>query len=182
MTDRFVPFVIKSFKYNGSLHRSWLNNWLTPASLVLPHHHAQQMDILINDRTPIIEANGEKWISRAPGISFFIPKMWFNVVALLEPSGIRYYCNIASPPYRTEEVLTYIDYDLDVIVMPNKLVTVVDQEEYERHKRTYQYPPFVQQQVQDSLDMLLKRIELKEHPFQDEDVYYYYEHWKKRSS
>jgi protein associated with RNAse G/E len=175
----YLPYIIKSFKYNGHLHRTWLQNWLVPPPMVLPQHQQEAMHILINHRTPIIEADGKKWTSRVPGVSFFIPDMWYNVVALLEDNGIRYYCNIASPPYLTGNVMTYIDYDLDVIVLPNRKVSVVDQEEYMRHKASYQYPEFVQRKVEESVQLLLARIERVEIPFCDDDVYYYFEQWKK---
>ncbi len=171
------PYMIKSFKHDGHLHRTWLQNWFVSPESLLPHHRQESYMVLVNDRTPIIEANGKEWTSRIPGVSFFIPHMWFNIVALLEQSGIRYYCNIASPPYVIDHVVTYIDYDLDVIRSSDGHVSIVDQDEYDRHKTSYQYPLIIEEKVQQGLDTLLKRIETGASPFHDHDVHYYYEHW-----
>jgi protein associated with RNAse G/E len=105
--------------------------------------------------------------------------MWFNVVALLEDSGVRYYCNVASPPYISGNVLTYIDYDLDVIRMPGGDVHIVDQEEYERHKITYHYSGIVDSKVKTGLRELLKRIDKGRAPFHEDLVRSYYEEWEK---
>jgi protein associated with RNAse G/E len=175
----FAPYTIKSFKYNGHLHRTWLKNGRASIDLLLPQHLRESFIVTVNERTKIIEADGKTWESRTPGISFFIPDQWYNIIALLEDTGIRYYCNLASPPYLQGNILTYIDYDLDVIRLPNGQVSVVDQEEYERHKIQYQYPSIVEQKVQEALDHLLQRIAKHQTPFQDQEVYYYYEQWVK---
>jgi protein associated with RNAse G/E len=175
----FSSYIIKSFKHDGHLHRMWVENMFVPASLLLEPHQSESMHVLINSQTKIIEADGKEWVSRIPAISFFIPNQWFNVVALLEESGVRYYCNIASPPYVCGRVITYIDYDLDVIRMPDGGVHVVDQEEYERHKLLYHYSGVVDGKVRQGLKDLMKRIESDEAPFCDDSVYYYYREWQK---
>jgi protein associated with RNAse G/E len=176
--DVFSSYIIKSFKHDGHLHRMWLENWLVPESLLQPEHKWESMLVFINSQTKIQEADGKEWTSRIPGVSFFIPKQWFNVVALLEENGVRYYCNIASPPYTAGNVLTYIDYDLDVIRLPNGECHVVDQEEYERHRINYRYSETVESKVRQGLDALLERIARQAAPFRDEWVLHYYELWK----
>jgi hypothetical protein len=176
----FTSYLIKSFKHDGHLHRMWLENWLVPESALDESHSKESMMVLINCQTKIVEADGKEWVSRIPGVSFFIPKQWFNIVALLEEHGIRYYCNVASPPYVNGRVITYIDYDLDVIRLSNGHISVVDQDEYERHKLDYHYSDVVDAKVKSGLSSLLRRIERKEAPFQDELVLYYYRLWKDR--
>ncbi|WP_248929742.1 DUF402 domain-containing protein [Paenibacillus hamazuiensis] len=178
MLEPFSSYIIKSFKHDGHLHRMWLENWLVPEDALHEEHRAEAMMVLINCQTKIVEADGKEWVSRIPGVSFFIPKMWFNVVALLEENGVRYYCNIASPPYVSGRVITYIDYDLDVIRQANGQVTVVDQEEYERHKLNYHYSAIVDAKVKAGLAALLERIERKAAPFRDDLVVQYYRLWK----
>ncbi|TVY10325.1 DUF402 domain-containing protein [Paenibacillus cremeus] len=178
----FSSYVIKSFKHDGHLHRMWLQNWLVPESLMHESHRAESMMVLINSQTKIVESDGKEWVSRIPGVSFFIPKLWFNIVALIEESGVRFYCNVASPPYVNGNVITYIDYDLDVIRMPDGDVHVVDQEEYERHKISYHYSPIVDSKVKQGLKDLLVRVRAGHSPFQDEWVRYYYEQWRDRGA
>lgn len=175
--ERYRHFVIKSFKHNGHIHRTWQQNWLVPDELLAAEHRAEAMAVLINRQTPIQESDGKIWISRVPAVSFFIPGQWFNVVALLEEGGVRYYCNVASPPYLQGDVLTYIDYDLDVILTADGERFVVDQDEYELHKAAYHYPKMVNDKVQEGLDALLQRIDQGQAPFQDNQVILYYEEW-----
>ncbi|MEV5029379.1 DUF402 domain-containing protein [Paenibacillus sp. LPE1-1-1.1] len=172
--------VIKSFKHNGHIHRTWHQNWLVPDELLAVEHKAEAIKVLINSQTPIQESDGKIWVSRVPAVSFFIPGQWFNVVALLEEGGVRYYCNIASPPYLQGEVLTYIDYDLDVIRTVDGERFVVDQDEYEMHKAAYHYPKMVDDKVQEGLAALLHRIDQSQSPFHDQLVAMYYEAWLKR--
>ncbi|MCZ8514135.1 DUF402 domain-containing protein [Paenibacillus filicis] len=174
----FTPFIIKSFKHDGHLHRMWLENWLVPEEALHETHRSDQTMVFINSQTKIVEADGKEWVSRVPGVSFFIPKIWFNVVALIEEHGVRYYCNVASPPYVSGRVVTYIDYDLDVIRMPDGDVHVVDQEEYERHKISYHYSPVVDAKVKQGMQEVLDRVRGGKPPFHDEAVYAYYKLWE----
>ncbi|QGQ98597.1 DUF402 domain-containing protein [Paenibacillus psychroresistens] len=178
--EPFSNFIIKSFKHDGHLHRMWLENWLVPANLLHPDHTAESMMVLVNSHTKISEADGRDWVSKIPVVCFFIPGQWYNIVALLESGGIRYYCNIASPVYCSQDVLTYIDYDLDVILTSNGNKQIVDQHEYERHRINYRYSKIVESKVQAGLDDLIRRIDNKMPPFHDELVWAYYDLWKIR--
>lgn len=173
----FTAYIIKSFKHDGHLHRTWMENWRVPVHLLRGEHLQEETAVFINSQTKIVEADGKEWVSRIPGVSFFIPKQWFNVVALIEETGVRYYCNIASPLYLNGNVLTYIDYDLDVIQLPSGEVQVVDQEEYERHKSLYHYSPMVNEKVQQGLEEVLDRVDKQRPPFDDEAVRQYYRLW-----
>lgn len=174
------PTVIKSFKHNGSLHRMWLENWRVPAGLLKPEHAAEDMAVLVSNQTPIVEADGKEWVSRVPGVSFFIPGKWYNIVALIEAEGVRYYCNIASPPYFSGNTLTYIDYDLDVVVQRDGTRHIVDWDEYDRHQVIYHYSDLVKQKVQAGLDGLLARIDGHAPPFGNRAVLDYFALWKDR--
>lgn len=174
--------IIKSFKNNGSLHRIWLENWQVPDRLLHPGHAEQSMWVFVNDRTTIREADGKEWVSRVPAVSFFIPDQWFNVVALLEDKGIRYYCNVSSPPCRYDNVLTYIDYDLDVVLFPDGGWEELDRDEYDRHKKEYRYSPIVRMRAEEGLKQLQKRISEQAAPFEDAEVLRYYAEWKSQNS
>jgi protein associated with RNAse G/E len=178
----YPRYTIKSFKHDGSLHRVWIENWQVPESRLLTQHAAHSAWVMLNDHTTIIEADGKEWISRVPAVSFFMPQRWFNVVALMEEKGIRYYCNLASPPYRYGNVLTYIDYDLDVVVLPDGSSHELDRDEFVRHKAEYRYGEAVEAQVETGLRLLQDTIAKKSFPFGDAEVYHYYEQWKIQSN
>lgn len=176
--ERYDQVLVKSFKHDGHLHRMWLQNWLVPESEHHPLHQSEAMHVLINSHTPIQESDGKQWLSKVPAVTFFLPQQWFNVVALIEESGIRYYCNVASPPYEHEGIFTYIDYDLDVIRHSNGQVMIVDQDEYDYNRLMYHYPLIVEQKVAAGLQSLLDRIKLSAAPFHNDAVCWYYEKWK----
>ncbi len=175
----YERFVIKSFKHDGSLHRVWRQNWQVPAGRLHPEHAGDKpLWVYLNDHTPIVEKDGKEWVSKVPAVSFFFSNEWFNVVALLETSGVRYYCNLASPPYRYGDVLTYIDYDLDLVVFPDGSVREYDRDEFVRHKAEYRYGDAALQRIDDGLRKLRERIRAKATPFADDAAHRYYEQWK----
>jgi protein associated with RNAse G/E len=170
--------MIKSFKHDGHLHRVWLENWRVPYDCLTRAHQDHDIQIFVNCQTRIRESDGREWISRIPGVSFFMPGKWYNVVALLEEDGIRYYCNVASPFYQSGNVLTYIDYDLDVILNQRGDIYLVDEDEYNRHKRLYHYSQAVEDKVMAGLEELMERIKCRQEPFDDAAVLAYYQLWK----
>lgn len=172
--------IIKSFKHDGSLHRMWLENWQVPQEQLHPQHAAESIEVLLNEFTRVRESDGREWVSRVPAIAFFLPDEWFNVVALLEEPGIRYYCNIASPFYRYGRTWTYIDYDLDVMLMPGGAVHELDWDEFHRHKADYRYDAEVLARIEQGLFRLKERLDARKAPFQDEVVRGYYLQWKRK--
>jgi protein associated with RNAse G/E len=136
----------------------------------------------LNDQTTIVEADGKEWVSKVPAVSFFMPEQWFNVVALMEDKGIRYYCNLASPPYRYGNVLTYIDYDLDVVVLADGTVHELDRDDFKRHKEEYRYSEAVESHVETGLRTLRSTIANKDFPFGDSEVIEYYQTWKRHTN
>lgn len=74
-------WLIKSFKHDGHIHRIWMENWRVPEAALHPAHQERGIKVFVNCQTRIRESDGKEWISRVPGVSFFIPKHWFNVVA-----------------------------------------------------------------------------------------------------
>lgn len=174
----YRPSIIKSFKHDGSLHRMWLNNWQVPAELLHPDHAAESIQVLLNENTLIREADGKEWVSRVPAVAYFLPEEWFNVVALLEDHGIRYYCNVASPYYHYENVLTYIDYDLDVVKLPDGSIHDLDMDEFRRHRSEYRYDAAVLARIETGLSRLKERMLQGSVPFGDDHARRYYESWK----
>lgn len=176
--DSRHAFLIKSFKHDGHLHRVWLENWPVPAEGLKREHREHALQVFVNFQTRIRESDGREWTSRIPGVSFFLPGKWFNIVALLEEEGVRYYCNVASPFYQSGNVLTYIDYDLDVILNQKGDVYILDEDEYNKHRRQYHYSMEVEEKVKAGLDELLELVKGRREPFDDEAVRAYYRLWR----
>ena len=70
---------------------------------------------------------------------YFFDNEWFNIIVQLKKDGIYYYCNIASPFIIEEGTIKYIDYDLDLRIFPDGEYKILDQMEYNYHKRILNY-------------------------------------------
>jgi len=155
-------FKIISSKYNGTFHRSWEKN------IALSYNG----ETLIggNDRTIVKEANREEWYTKERAIFYFHKYSWFNVIVVFEVDEYYYYCNISSPFTWKNEALHYIDYDIDIIVRSDFAYEIVDEDEFNKNKKTYTYPLQVQQQVYDAVDHVKSLIQKRVPPFSDSFV------------
>lgn len=160
---------IESYKHDHSLHRSW-----DKTSLI---HSSDAVVIGGNDRVKVTEADGREWRTREPAICTFGRGQWFNTIAMIREDGIYYYCNLGSPFTLKGNLLSYIDYDLDVKVYPDMTFTILDQEEYALHSRQMNYPPHVKEQLRCALDEVVEWIRARRGPFQNGFVQRWYERY-----
>lgn len=124
-------YPIQCYKHNGKVHRAWGEAVLLEV----------QKDYLVfgNQRTQVIEAEGNVWKTKEPAIMYFFKDCWFNIIAQLKKDGIYYYCNIATPYIIEDGTIKYIDYDLDLRIFPTGEYKVLDKLEYKYHKRIMEY-------------------------------------------
>lgn len=158
--------VIKSLKHDGKLHRMWHENTVLKQT--------DEIIIGINDATKVTEGNGKVWTSTEPAIFYFHATLWFNVIALLREGGIHFYSNLSSPFTLEEDTLTYIDYDLDILVTPERDIQLLDEAEYEKHKEKYKYPTEIDHILKEHITLIYELIEKEEVPFTEKFVYYWY--------
>lgn len=159
---------IKSVKHHGGLHRLWHEN------VVL----ADEGDVLIgmNKNTPVTEASGKAWQTNGLALFYFPVDKWFHVIILFqERDDYSYYCNIASPPDMSEGILTYIDYDVDVIVTKDYTYEIVDEAEFMDHAKKWRYSAELQSTVQAAIKEVIELIHKRQAPFNEEFVHYWYD-------
>ncbi len=149
--------VVQSYKHNAKLHRIW-------AHATVVDYDADSV-VLANYRTKVIEANGRFWYTREPSVTWFFKQHWFNIIGIIRPTGIFYYCNIASPYLIDDEALKYIDYDLDIKVSPDYSYTVLDRKEYNRHKIKMEYSEHLKHILEKELALLKQWVENQKGPF-----------------
>ena len=132
---------IHCYKHNGRIHRIW------DEATILDFKD----DVLVaaNYKTKVTESDGRTHKTAEPAIIFFYKNRWFNIIAQLKNKGLYYYCNIATPYLVDENIIKYIDYDLDLRVFPDWGYRVLDKNEYNYHKQLMKYPP--------EIDLILKR-------------------------
>lgn len=171
------PWVIKSFKHDGQPHRMWMENWLVPNKIIAAEQTGEAW-VLVNNHTRVKEKNGNIWRSHAPAVVFLIAGKWYNIVGFPSDGGVRYYCNMASPPYQYGNIITYIDYDLDVLLSVNGRLQVVDRDEFEQHTLKYKYPAEVIEYVEQARAEILEMAAQRQWPFHDAVVYDCYRWYK----
>ncbi|WP_243291646.1 DUF402 domain-containing protein [Bacillus sp. FJAT-47783] len=160
---------IHSYKHNGFIHRIWEETTVLKAS--------ENCIIGGNDRTTVTESDGRTWITREPAICYFHSKYWFNVIGMIRTDGIYYYCNISSPFVWDDEALKYIDYDLDIKIFPDMTYILLDEDEYERHRREMNYPEVIDRILKNNVNKLVTWIRGRKGPFSPEFIDRWYEQY-----
>lgn len=166
---------IQSYKYNGSLHRTWSKGYVLKAS--------DRETIVITYKTWVIESDGRRWFTREPAICFFYDDKWYNVISMIRKSGVFYYCNIATPSVYDGESIKNIDLDLDIKVYPDFHFEILDEDEFEVHQVTMNYDSDIIHISKEAAKELTEVIKRGEYPFQPDkilDLFDEYQHQIKR--
>lgn len=164
-------FQIQCYKHNGVIHRSWNEAILLE----------EKKDYMVfgNNKTLVIEAEGNTWRTKEPAIMYFFKDKWFNIIAQLKKDGIYYYCNIATPFIIEDNTIKYIDYDLDLRIFPNGEYKILDQLEYKYHKRIMRYSDDLDIVIRGALNELIKEYNNKLPMFNQQKNKFYYEQYIK---
>mgnify|MGYP004536979941 FL=1 len=158
---------IHCYKHNGHLHRQW-------DEAVLLEKNKDYM-VFGNNRTTVVDSDGQVWNTKEPAILFFFNNRWFNIIGQLKDYGIYFYCNIATPFLIDENVIKYIDYDLDLRVFPNGSFKVLDRMEYKFHKRQMHYSNRLDFILRYELGNLIELVRNKDFPFDKNTIESYYQ-------
>lgn len=148
---------IISYKHDGSLHRIW--------EYVTVLRETDDYILLINNMSYVIDGNGRRWKTKEPALCYFYKHNWFNIIAVIRNKSIFYYCNLSSPFVLDSEGIKYIDYDLDVKVLPDNNILILDRDEFEFNKNELQYPEDIVNIIEEELKHLLALIKEKVDPF-----------------
>lgn len=160
---------VKSYKHDGSLHRTWRDSMVLKTS--------DQSIIACNDHTLVTESDGRRWVTREPALLYYHKHYWFNIVTMIRQKGVSYYCNLASPYVLDQEALKYIDYDLDVKIFPDGEKRLLDVDEYELHRKQMHYSKDIDQILKANVEILVDWINNKKGPFSPEYVDMWYERY-----
>jgi protein associated with RNAse G/E len=96
---------------------------------------------------------------------------------MIREDGIYYYCNISSPFILEEGALKYIDYDLDIKVFPDMTYTILDEDEYEEHRKKMNYPLVIDRILKYNLENLQNWIRQRKGPFAPDFIDTWYERY-----
>ena len=143
---KYQEVVVKSYKHNGLLHRTWCEGYLLDTTA--------DYYVIASLKTKIVESNGSVWYTKEPAITIYPRNNWYNVVIMHKENGFSFYANIASPTAYDNEDKCYkfIDYDMDIRKDVKGLVRVVDLAEYRINS--------IQLFYQDNLTQVLEHVVL----------------------
>ena len=161
--------LIKSFKNDGSIHRTWRKSILI--------ENNEDYFVLLSKKANVFEGNGREWKAREPAITIFPKNKWFNVISMLKNPFVSYYVNLASPPIYENGTIKYVDYDLDLKLNYKDEIKVIDVNEYETHKVQLHYNPLIDKILKDTMEFVKEKMKKREFPFDDMkiiDIYYDY--------
>ena len=161
---------IHCYKHNGKLHRQW------DEAVVLEIN--DNYVVFGNNKTTVIDSDGKVWKTKEPAIMYFYKDRWFNIIGQLKEYGIYYYCNIATPYLIDDNVIKYIDYDLDLRVFPNGSFKILDRMEYKYHKKQMHYSNRLDFILRYELGNLIEMVRDKVSPFKKEEIEKYYDIYK----
>ncbi len=161
---------INCYKHNGNIDR------VSDEAIVLDV--TDDMLIVANYKAKLIESDGRSHRTNEPAIIFFYKDRWFNIIGQLKTHGLFYYCNIATPYVIDENIIKYIDYDLDLRVFPDGGFRILDRNEYKYHKKIMHYSDDLDLVIRSELSKLIEMKRKNEGPFNKETVLNYYEKYK----
>ena len=162
---------IHCYKHNGKIDR------ICEEAVVL--EATNDMLVCANDKAKLIESDGRIHHTNETAIIFFYKNKWFNILGQLKKHGLFYYCNIATPFLLDNEIIKYIDYDLDLRVFPDGSFKILDRSEYNFHKRIMKYPPEINMIVKKELSELIEMKKNGIDPFNKETIEKYYKDYKR---
>jgi hypothetical protein len=162
---------IHCYKHNGIL------NQVSEEAIVLEENEDRL--IVANDRAKIIEDDGKSYRTNETAILIFYKKKWFNIIAQLKQQGLFYYCNIASPYVIDNNIIKYIDYDLDLRVFPDGGFRILDRNEYKYHKHIMNYSNELDKIIQSELQDLITLKKSEKGPFDKQFIEKYYQKFVK---
>lgn len=151
---------INSRKFDQTIHRTWNCELVERDGAMLRFVGVFERDISHDELGLIARGTVSHeyyWLDR-----------WYNIFAFYHPDGQfrNFYCNINMPPIFAENVLDYVDLDIDVIVWPDFRFRIVDEKEYERNAVNFRYPDEVRQGAYAALIDVLDLIKMQSFPVQ----------------
>ncbi len=152
--------LLRATKYDGTAH------WIQPFSVV-----SDDGTLLVTQyraRTPIFTSRGE---FRSPYDSrvYFWRDRWYNVFRLSRPGCplALWYCNVTTPPRFDGRHLSYVDLDLDVAVRSDGCIQLLDEDEFDAHRRKYGYPVQVVRNAEEAAREVMDLASRQGFPFSE---------------
>lgn len=152
--------IINSRKYSGSIGKSWTCELIEQLGSMLVFKGVFDHEIK-HEHLGVIRrgtmSHEYYWLDR-----------WFNVFRFHEPDGAfrNYYCNINMPPTFVNDVLNYIDLDIDIMAANDGTHSILDSDEFEENALKYNFSDDLRKRVSDTVAEVITMIKLRQFPFE----------------
>lgn len=151
---------INARKFNQKIHRTWKCDFV---------EETDDYYVFLGKFESQVE-HKELGVIKAQTVSYeyYWKREFYNVFRFYEPDGEfrNFYCNINLPPTFANNILEYIDLDVDILVWKDFRVEVLDLEEYQTNIKEFNYTTELQQKVSQTIEKLLEKIETRSFPFE----------------
>lgn len=151
--------IINSRNFNNEIKRSWKADFIEQSDSLLTLVGVFENEV----------RHSKLGVIRPGTISYeyYWLDRWYNVFRFHEPDGEfrNYYCNLNLPPKLKNDVLDYVDLEIDVLVSKNFEIEILDRDEFEANSKLFGYPHDLIKKTFETLDELLKLIEIRAFPF-----------------
>ena len=143
-------------KYDESLHWHQWMEWLGE----------DEYGVWLGGRVGAVSQRGEglKLTAEEAHVQLFPRDKWFTAIFNDAPRMTEIYCDITTPVEFSDDRVTMIDLDLDVIKRRDGSVLVDDEDEFAEHQVKFGYPAEIIEQAQASCDWLVGAV-VNEEPF-----------------
>ena len=152
---------VRVLKYDGAEYRRWYARLARREGSLMVLDAEFEFDVqhhLLGDIQRGTRTIEYYWLDR-----------WYNVFRFLKADGCTrlYYCNVNMPPKLENDVLTYIDLDIDILVQPDLSYQVLDLDEFAANAARYGYSGEIKRQADAAVAGLISLIEKREVPFDE---------------
>jgi len=150
---------VQSLKYDGRVHRVWRAELLCAEESLIVVEGVFEEEV----RHPLLGIIREGTVST----EYYWRDRFYSIFRFREPTGElrNYYCNINTPARLEDDLLTFVDLDIDVLVAPDFSLRVLDEDEFEAHAELYGYPSEFRARVHDALEEVCELVRERRFPF-----------------
>lgn len=157
-----TKITVRVLKHDGAEHRSWTAQLKSCDGDLIVLDAEFEVEVFHEDLGRI--AKGTKTIE------YYWLNRWYNVFQFLATDGSTslFYCNVNTPPAMENNVLTYVDLDIDVLIKPDFSYQILDLPEFEANAELYQYSKETRRNAEEAVEELKQMIERRHFPFAKE--------------
>ncbi len=150
---------INSRKFDGKIHRSWNADLIERKDSLLIFLGKFENEVKHKDLGVIRRGTVSYeyyWLDR-----------WYSIFRFHEPGGNlrNFYCNINLPPKFENNILDYIDLDIDILVWSDFTFEILDEDEFEKNAKLFSYADKFVNEIHKNVSTIEKMIKSRQFPF-----------------